>query len=718
MRTVYVQACIRFPLGKQGENEAVRVVWPGIVEKFRKLYGSGSFTLTAKRCGDAEAYPVAVSTEGGDVVWLVQTADVANPGSGSCELTYTVDGVVAKSKTWSTYVAASISGDAPGEPPEEPAKAWFAAIQAQIGNLDDLTTKAKASLVAAVNEAAKTGSGGGGSISMRTADGYIQYSTDGGANWVNLIALAELKGMPGKDGHTPKIAATKTGKTTSITADGVEIAQIKDGEDAAADPSLGITGAQAGQIAKITAVDASGVPTAWSPVDMASGDSLGAVLYTPQNLTDEQKRHARENIEALSNNSVYYTYLPNNHNNDIYKLALSGPIGFITGQGAPKMIPPITVIFGAINRGVIDAFAIDIGGNMYNTSLNLMGMPEPVWTKIEQLRLNNNGALPQQTMASSPTENMQIATKKYVDDHATGGGGSDPSLGITGATVGQIAKITAVDNTGKPTTWSPVDMPSVGGHWETVLDTVWEQDVINPTAYDSGTGIFTCAEGELNNLELNKEYVFFQQCVKEGVAYNTILNNENLKVTKLSDTTFSIDATPPATFVPTNVKFSRGACLAITDIDARKIRITLDGQFNSTATLYDRPFYGINVPFFGRNTGYQQIRNAYQAYQQVTAEVESPYRIVGKILCGFNAPSSNANFHFKNNSFCCPLIPSDVPEGNARPYFLNFDGTKIAKLYSTSAPHFIGTAYDDQAILNDYLKIISGTKVKLERWVE
>ena len=283
MRTVYVQELMRLPLGKQGENGAARIVWQGLAARYQALYGSGAFTLTAKRCGDAAAYPVAVSTEGGDVVWLVRAADVANPGSGSCELTYTVDGAVAKSQTWSTYVAASISGDAPGEPPEEPAKAWFAAIQAQIGNLDDLTTKARASLVAAINEAAKTGSGGAGSISMRTADGYIQYSTDDGANWANLIALAELKGAPGqdgapgkdgepgKDGHTPKIAATKTGKTTSITADGVEIAQIKDGEDAAADPSLGITGAQAGQIAKITAVDASGVPTAWSPVDMPSG---------------------------------------------------------------------------------------------------------------------------------------------------------------------------------------------------------------------------------------------------------------------------------------------------------------------------------------------------------------------------------------------------------------------------------------------------------------
>ena len=297
-------------------------------------------------------------------------------------------------------------------------------------------------------------------------------------------------------------------------------------------------------------------------------------------------------------------------------------------------------------------------------------------------------------------------------------GVADISLSVTGATVGQIAKITAVDGSGKPTAWEAVDMPSGGGgHWETVLDTIWAQDVINPTAYNSETGIFTCAEGELNNLALNTEYVFFQQCAKESVAYNTILGNEILKVTKLSDTTFSIDVTPPTTFVPANVKFSCGASLAITDIDAKKIRLTLDGQFKPTATLYDRPFYGMNVPYFGRNTGYTQIRNAYQAYQQVTAEVESPYRIVGEILCGFNAPSQNASFHFKNNSFCCPLIPNNVPEGNTRTYFLTSDGTKIAKLYSNSSPWLLGGP-GSAATGSDFLKIISGTKVKLERWVE
>lgn len=44
----------------------------------------------------------------------------------------------------------------------------------------------------------------------------------------------------------------------------------------------------------------------------------------------------------------------------------------------------------------------------------------------------------------------------------------DGNLGITGASVGQIAKITAVDDAGKPTAWEPVDMP-VGGSAEIVL---------------------------------------------------------------------------------------------------------------------------------------------------------------------------------------------------------------------------------------------------------
>lgn len=168
-------------------------------------------------------------------------------------------------------------------------------------------------------------------------------------------------GAPGKngtDGHSPVVTATKSGKTTTISVDGAAIATVEDGADGApgkdgadgsngkdgkdgapgakgADgitPTIGanghwylgptdtgkpsrgekgekgdpgkdgagmdITGATVGQIAKITAVDASGVPTAWGPVDMPSGGSSDAVLYTAQELTFNQKFQARKNIEA------------------------------------------------------------------------------------------------------------------------------------------------------------------------------------------------------------------------------------------------------------------------------------------------------------------------------------------------------------------------------------------------------------------------------------
>ena len=440
-------------------------------------------------------------------------------------------------------------------------------------------------------------------------------------------------------------------------------------------------------------------------------DTEDAVTYTAQTLTDTQKAQARANIGAGTSN-------------------FSGSYNDLNDQ---PNIPAATVIDTTLSQSgqAADAKA---AGDAIGKKLDATALPTAINDALAQAKASGefDGAKGEKGDKGDKGDPGAQGIRGEKGDTGPAGekGDTGPAgpkgadgkdgagMDVTGAKVGQIAKITAVDSAGKPTAWEPVDMPSGGGHWETVLDTVWEQDVINPTAFDSGTGIFTCAEGELNNLELNKEYVFFQQCVVEGVAYNTIIDREALRVTKLSDTTFSINVTPPATFVPTNVKFSKGACLAITDIDSKKIRLTLDGQFKPTATLYDKPFCGMNVPFFGRNIYHVQIRSAYQAYQQVTAEVERPYRIVGEILCGFNAPSANVSFHFENNSFCCPLVPYDVPEGHERTYFLTSDGTKIAKLYSTATPWFLYGYHENTAIFNDMVCITSGTKVRLERWVE
>ena len=118
-------------------------------------------------------------------------------------------------------------------------KADLGTVQKQIGNLDDLTTKAKETLVAAINEAARTGA------AMRTDGGYIQYSTDDGSTWKNLIALAELKGEPGQngadgdpgaDGYSPAASveqSTDGAKITITDKSGTTEAAVKNGKDGA-----------------------------------------------------------------------------------------------------------------------------------------------------------------------------------------------------------------------------------------------------------------------------------------------------------------------------------------------------------------------------------------------------------------------------------------------------------------------------------------------------
>ncbi len=108
--------------------------------------------------------------------------------------------------------------------------AGFDLLRSEIGDLADLTTEEKENLVAAINEVARMG----GSMDLRVADGYIQYSTDSGSTWANLIAMADLKGdpgTPGKEGHSPVVTATKSGKTTTISVDGADIATVEDGAD-------------------------------------------------------------------------------------------------------------------------------------------------------------------------------------------------------------------------------------------------------------------------------------------------------------------------------------------------------------------------------------------------------------------------------------------------------------------------------------------------------
>ena len=180
-------------------------------------------------------------------------------------------------------------------------------ILAKIGDLSNLTTEDKTNLVAAINEAAKSGGGSGGSGGGKDGTGiesitYKGKDEDGGNVYTVLLTdgtsydITAPKGAAGADGTSVTVTSvtesTEDGGDNVITFSDGKSVTVKNGskgstgakgDTGAAGPQgpagapgkdgagMDITGATVGQTAKIAAVDASGVPTAWEPVDMPQG---------------------------------------------------------------------------------------------------------------------------------------------------------------------------------------------------------------------------------------------------------------------------------------------------------------------------------------------------------------------------------------------------------------------------------------------------------------
>lgn len=227
----------------------------------------------------------------------VPASVTAHPGTG-CITFEGSDGVKTVTSADLHYRVGSNSGTEDGTMPEPGTPAWeqlvsetavaLEAVQKQIGDLGDLTTKAKETLVAAINEAARTGSGGAGSITMRTDGGYIQYSTDDGSTWENLIALAELKGEPGKkgadgapgaDGYSPTASveqSTDGAKITITDKSGTTEARVLNGKDGrdGTDGAPGRDGVdgQPGKDGSDATVTAANIASALGYIPAAPGD--------------------------------------------------------------------------------------------------------------------------------------------------------------------------------------------------------------------------------------------------------------------------------------------------------------------------------------------------------------------------------------------------------------------------------------------------------------
>ncbi len=164
---ITVNASRREPicLRHQGENDAMRVAFP--LSAFEADWPGGTPLLLVQRpraSRDAEAYPVALSVDGHTAYWTVSASDIEYSGYGKVQLQWRVEDVLVKSCIYDTVCVPSLEAGA--EPPDEPSKRWFDAIQAQIGDLADLKTYSKDNLVAAINEARNTGGGSGGGYNI------------------------------------------------------------------------------------------------------------------------------------------------------------------------------------------------------------------------------------------------------------------------------------------------------------------------------------------------------------------------------------------------------------------------------------------------------------------------------------------------------------------------------------------------------------------------
>ena len=223
-----------------------------------------------------------------------------------------------------------------------------------------------------------------------------------------MFTPSEQKSLEGLQKQIGDLSDLKTDAKTDI------VAAIN--ETATAGQTLGLTGAIVGQVPTVKSVDGNGVPTEWEAAD-GDGDSkpfVVTVTYGDDGTLTADKTHA-EIVAAYAAGAQINAKIVN-----------------YPGVNAPCILPlyvnnsDTEFIFSG--SGVLDGRAMAMTAQDFNGSWSV-----------------------------SLTE---LATPDDIPS-----GGTDTSLGLTGATVGQTVKIKAVDENGAPTEWEAADAAS-GEDWE------------------------------------------------------------------------------------------------------------------------------------------------------------------------------------------------------------------------------------------------------------
>ncbi len=343
---------------------------------------------------------------------IVIPAEVVSKAGGSLYMgVYGVDAEnhVAIPTIWTELGVIQGAAAPSGDASTAPSLPVWAQIQAMVGDLGTLDTEAKSNLVAAINEALTTGGEIAPAEVQRIVEDYLKANPPG-------------TGADGKDGITPTIGkngnwylgSTDTGKP-SRGADGTPGATGAPGKDGApgADGKDGIT-------------PTIGKNGNWYLGSTDTGKPSRGAGGTPGATGAPGKDGApgadgKDGITpAIGENGNWYL-----GSSDTGK----------PSRGADGAVPDIQI--GAVTTLPAGSNATaSIGGTAENPLLNL-GIP------------------------------------RGADGQGGGSGGTDISLGLTSATVGQTIKVKAVDTDGKPTAWEAAES---GEKWEKIAEIIIPDD--------------------------------------------------------------------------------------------------------------------------------------------------------------------------------------------------------------------------------------------------
>ncbi len=343
---------------------------------------------------------------------IVIPAEVVSKAGGSLYMgVYGVDAEnhVAIPTIWTELGVIQGAATPSGDASTAPSLPVWAQIQAMVGDLGTLDTEAKSNLVAAINEALTKGGEIAPAEVQRIVEDYLKANPLG-------------TGADGKGGITPTIGkngnwylgSTDTGKP-SRGADGTPGATGAPGKDGApgADGKDGITPTIGKNGNWYLGSTDTGKPS------RGAGGTPGAAGASGKD--GSPGADGKDGITpAIGENGNWYL-----GNTDTGK----------PSRGADGAVPNIKI--GAVTTLPAGSNATaSMGGTAENPLLNL-GIP------------------------------------RGANGQGSGSGGTDISLGLTSATVGQTIKVKAVDTDGKPTAWEAAES---GEKWERIAEIIIPDD--------------------------------------------------------------------------------------------------------------------------------------------------------------------------------------------------------------------------------------------------